>query len=381
VTPPVALPGPSASVRARWAATGALLAYTRRTLLLVWASSPGLVAALVVLTILGALAPILVAYAGKHIIDAVVLGDTELTARWVLLELASVTVLTLALRGLGLTRSLLGARLGADVNVQILEKALALELEFFENAEFYDKLTRARREASSRPVALVADSFQVVQNLLTLAGYAIVLTRFSGWLVLGLLVATVPAALSEMRHSKIGFQLRNWRSPDTRRLLYLEYVLANDEHVKEVKLFGLGPHFLGRYRTIAETFYREDKRLAVRRAAWTQGLSLLGTTAFYAAYALMAVQAALGRLTLGTLTLYIVSLRQGQQTFQALLGGIGNLYEHNLYMSNLFDYLALARSDEPRRALESGREKSVRKDALARLARALRCDVHQLIAP
>jgi ATP-binding cassette subfamily B protein len=264
--------------------------------------------------------------------------------RWVLLELGSVTALSLALRGTGLVRSILGARLGVDVNAQILEKAIGLELPFFENAEFYDKLTRARREASSRPVAVVADGFQIVQNVLTLAGYAAVLSRFSGWLVLGLLAATVPAALSEMRHSKLGFQLRNWRSPETRRLLYLEYVLANDEHVKEVKLFDLGPHLLGRYRALSETFFQEDKRLSIRRAAWTQALSLIGTGAFYGAYVLMAAQAARGQLTLGTLTLYIVSLRQGQQAFQSVLSGIGNLYEHNLYMSNLFDYLAIAAS-------------------------------------
>ncbi|HEU4582140.1 MAG TPA: ABC transporter ATP-binding protein, partial [Polyangiaceae bacterium] len=158
---------------------------------------------------------------------------------------------------------------------------------------------------------------------------------------LGLLIATVPAAISEMRYAKIGFQLRNWRSPETRRLLYLEYVLANDEHVKEVKLFGLGQHLLARYRALAESFYVQDKRLAVRRAAWTQLLSLLGTLAFYGAYLLMALQAAQGKLTLGTLTLYIVSLRQGQQAFQSVLAGIGNLYEHNLYMSNLFEYLGL----------------------------------------
>ncbi|MEO8178607.1 MAG: ABC transporter ATP-binding protein [Deltaproteobacteria bacterium] len=329
------------SFRSRLTATRALWSYALRTLRLVWASSPELMLRLVVLTLLAALAPILVAYAGKHIIDAVVAADRALTTRWVLLELASVVVLGLSVRGLGLVRSILGARLGTDVNVQILAKALSLELDFFENAEFYDKLTRARREASSRPVALVADTFQVLQNALTLAGYAAVLTRFSAWLVLGLLVATVPAALSEMRYSKLGFQLRNWRSPDTRRLLYLEYVLANDEHVKEVKLFGLGGHFLARYRAIAEAFYADDKRLALRRASWTQALSLLGTLAFYAAYLLMAVQAARGLLTLGTLTLYIVSLRQGQQAFQSVLGGIGNLYEHNLYMSNLFDFLAL----------------------------------------
>ncbi len=327
--------------RSRIAATRDLFSYTRRTLGLVWSSAPGLLLAMAALTLVSAVVPVLVAYAGKHIIDAVVDRNVALTSRWVLIELASVTALALAIRGTGLVRSILGARLGVDVNVRILEKAVGLELELFENAEFYDKLTRARREASSRPVALVADGFQIVQNLLTLGGYAAVLSNFSGWLVLGLLLATVPAALSEMRYSKLGFQLRNWRSPETRRLMYLEYVLANDEHVKEVKLFGLGALLLDRYRTLSEKFYREDKGLAIRRAAWTQALSLLGTGAFYAAYGWMAFEAAGGALTLGTLTLYIVALRQGQQAFQSVLSGIGNSYEHNLYMSNLFDYLAM----------------------------------------
>jgi ATP-binding cassette subfamily B protein len=349
--------------RSRGAASRDLFVYTQRTLRLVIASAPGLVAWMVGLTVLAAVAPIAVAYAGKRIIDAVVAADSALTVRWVILELASVSVLGAAVRGLGLIRSVLGARLGTDVNVQILEKAIGLELSFFENAEFYDKLTRARREASSRPVALVADAFQVVQNVLTLAAYAAVLSRFSGWLVLLLLASTVPATISEMRYSKLGFQLRNWRSPETRRLMYLEYVLANDDHVKEVKLFGLGELLLNRYRSLAESFYEQDKRLAMRRVAWTQGLSLLGTCAFYSAYALMAIQAALGRLTLGNLTLYIVSLRQGQQAFQSVLSGIGNIYEHNLYMSNLFDYLAIAVPAEPRLALPADGSPSLARPA------------------
>ncbi len=337
-----------------------LFVYTRRTLGLVFASAPGLMLALSGLTLLAAVTPVVVAYAGKHIIDAVVAGDSALTLRWVVLELVSVTVLGAAVRGLGLVRSVLGARLGTDVNVRILEKAIGLDLTFFENAEFYDKLTRARREASSRPVALVADAFQIVQNALTLIGYAAVLSRFSGWLVLALLASTIPATISEMKHSKLGFQMRNWRSPDTRRLLYLEYVLANDAHVKEVKLFGLGEHLLGRYRALAESFYEQDKRLAVRRAAWTQVLSLLGTGAFYAAYAVMALEAALMRLTLGNLTLYIVSLRQGQQAFQSVLSGIGNLYEHNLYMSNLFSYLAIEAASDPAAARGAANDPALR---------------------
>jgi ATP-binding cassette subfamily B protein len=249
-------------------------------------------------------------------------------------------------RGLGLVRQLLGARLGIDINVTILEKALGLELRFFEDPDFYDKLTRARREASSRPVALVTESFALVQNAITLVGYGALLLRFSGWAVAGLLLATVPATLAEMRYSKIAFRVRNWRSPESRRLLYLEYVLANDEHAKEVKLFGLGPLLMQRYRELAEQFYAEDRKLAVKRAWITHGLSMLATFAFYGAYASMALMAALGRLTLGNMTLYILAFRQGQSAFQSILAGIGSMYEHNLYMSNLFEYLALARTGE-----------------------------------
>ena len=327
-------------------ATKELFGHTRRTLALVWASSPSLLVYLSLLGVAGAVLPLSIAYAGKRIIDAVVQHSRALTLDWVAIELLLVALSAGTQRGQGLVRSLLGARLGTDVNVEILDKALRLDLSFFEDAEFYDKLTRARREASSRPVALLSESFSLVQNGVTLIGYAVLLAHFSAWIVLGLLLATVPATLSEMRYSKIAFRIRNWRSPESRKLLYLEYVLANDEHVKEVKLFGIGPHLLERYKTLAESFFEEDRKLAIRRAVLTHAFSLIGTLAFYATYAVMAVAAALSRITLGNLTLYVVSLRQGQQSFQSVLSGIGNLYEHNLYMSNLFSYLELAEANE-----------------------------------
>lgn len=323
----------------------------RRALALVWASSRGMTLGLATLTLLGAVLPPAIAWAGKHIVDAVVAQSRAETLRWVAVELGLVALQASVSRGLGLLRSVLGSRLGTDVNVAILERATALELRHFEDPEFYDKLSRARREASSRPVSLVTESFGLVQNLLTLAGFAALLLRFSPWVVLLLMIATVPATVSEMRFSKTAFRLRNWRSPDSRRLLYLEYVLANDEHAKEVKLFGLGPLFLGRYKELAEWFFREDSRLAVRRAIVTHLLSLLATLAFYGAYAVMAALAALGRLTLGNMTMYVLAFRNGQQSFQAILSGIGSIYEHNLYMSNLFEFLDTAPA--PRSAAET----------------------------
>jgi ATP-binding cassette subfamily B protein len=169
----------------------------------------------------------------------------------------------------------------------------------------------------------------------------VLLMRFSGFMVLGLLVATVPAFIAEAKFSGVAFRLRNWRSPDTRRLIYLEYVLANDEHAKEVKLFGLGPTLLGRYRGLSERFYDEDRRLAVHRSVWGYGLSLVSTAVFYGCYAFIVGITVAGRLSLGDMTLYLVAFRQGQQSFQSILTAVGSMYEDTLYMSNLFEYLAI----------------------------------------
>ena len=293
------------------------------------------------LTILAASLPPLVAYVGKLIVDAVVARDSGRAVRVVLFELAVVAAMALLERSLGLVRQLVGARLGIDVNVAILKKAEALELRHFEDSEFYDKLSRARREASLRPLSLIESNFQVLRNVLTLAGYVVLLVRFSNLMVLALLAATVPAFIAEAKFSGAAFRLRNWRSPDTRRLLYLEYVLANDEHAKEVKLFGLGPLLLGRYRSLSERFYAEDRQLALRRAGWGYGLSLLSTAVFYACYALIVAATVRGRLSLGDMTLYLVAFRQGQQSFQSILAAVGSMYEDTLYMSNLFDFFAI----------------------------------------
>ena len=320
---------------------GGTFVHTPETIRLVWRSSPLLTLGLAGLTLIAALLPLGVAWAGKAIVDAVVAHARDLALRWVLVELAFAVSLALSMRGLTVIRSVLGARLGIDVNVRILEKAQTLELRHFEDSEFYDQLTRARREASSRPLALVSDLFGLVQNVITLVGYGALLLRFSGWVVGALVLATVPATIAEMRFSKETFRLRNWRSPDSRKLIYLEYVLANDEHAKEVKLFGLGGLLLGRYKKLAEVFFKEDKSLALRRAAVTQSLSLFGTAAFYVSYVLMATAAATQRITLGEMTLYVVAFRYGQTSFQSVLGAIGSIYEHGLYMSNLFQFFAV----------------------------------------
>ena len=257
----------------------------------------------------------------------------------VLLEGALVVAISAVQRGISLCQSLLRAQLGQRVNVMILEKALTLELQHFEDSEFYDKLTRARREASTRPLSLVMRTFFLVQNSISLVSYGTLLAHFSPWAVAVLVLAGLPAFSAEAKFSGDAFRLFRWRSPETRMQIYLETVLAREDHAKEVKLFGLGGRLLQRYCDIFHRLYKEDRALAIRRDSWGFALGLIGTGALYSAYSWIAITTVRHLISLGQMTMYVALFRQGQTTVSAMLTAVGGMYEDNLYLSTLYEYL------------------------------------------
>ncbi len=331
-----------------------VFAYSRSALQLVWTTNKALSMALGVLTIAAGVLPAGMAYVGALIVDAVIhaadlhrhgggplshAGQLSDVMKFVALEALLVALTSLAQRGISLTQSLLRAQLGQRVNVMILEKALTLDLTQFEDSEFYDKLTRARREASSRPLSLVMRTFGLLQNGVSLVTIGGLLVHFSPWAVLLLVLAGVPGFLAEAKFSGEAFRLFRWRAPEARMQIYLESVLAREDTAKEVKLFQLGPRLLERYREIFVRLYREDRDLTVRRDGWGFGLGLVGTCALYGGYTWIAAQTVLGAMTVGQMTMYLMLLRQGQAAVGAALTAVGGLYEDNLYLSNLYEYL------------------------------------------
>jgi ATP-binding cassette subfamily B protein len=326
-----------------------LFAYSSRALALVWTTNRGLSITLAVLTLIAGVLPAAVAFIGAQIVDAVIhaadlhrrTGTTLLTevVRYVAIEAVLVAASAMAQRGISLAQSLLRAQLGQRVNVMILEKALTLDLTQFEDSEFYDKLTRARREASSRPLSLVMRTFGLIQNAVSLVSFGGLLIRFSPWAVVLLILAGLPAFLAEAKFSGEAFRLFRWRAPESRMQIYLESVLAREDSAKEVKLFELGPRLLDRYQEIFTRLYREDRDLTLRRDAWGFGLGLVGTATLYAGYVWIAAETVLGAMSVGQMTMYLMLFRQGQTAVSAALSAVSGLYEDNLYLSNLFEYL------------------------------------------
>jgi len=324
----------------------AVFRFALRAFTLVWTTSRRLTIGLALGTLAAGLLPGGVALVGKQLVDAIVLatrgGSHDEVVRWLVVEAVLVVLLATVQRGLGILRSLLRAQLGNKVNVLILEKALELELVHFEDADFYDRVTRARREASQRPLSLVTRTFEALQALITLTSYAVLLAAFSPLMLIALVLAGLPAFFAEAKFAGDAFRLFKWRTPEVREQGYLETVIAREDHVKEVKLFGLGRRFLDRYITIFHLLYAADRQLTIRRGLWGLGLGILGTAAFYGAYVWIALETAHGHMSLGAMTMYVVVFRQGQSSLSGLLGNIGGLYEDHLYLTSLYELL-----DEP----------------------------------
>ena len=329
-----------------------VFAYTRRAVALVWETNWQLAITLGVLTLAAGLLPAAMAWVGKLIVDGVVaqmaivnaggVADYWAVLQFVILEGGIIALLNVSQRGINACQSLLRAQLGYRVNEMILEKALTLDLSQFEDSEFYDKLQRARREASSRPLSLVMRSFALFQQLISLVSFGILIAQFSIWAMVLLIVAGLPAFVAETKFSGDAFRLFRFRAPESREQNYLEIVMAREDHAQEVKLFGLGPLLLKRYKAIFNKIYGEDRALTLRREGWGLALTLVGTAALYSAYVWIVIAAVNVEITLGEMTMYLLLFRQGQGAVTAGLGSIGGMYEDNLYLTNLYEYLEQA---------------------------------------
>ncbi len=326
--------------------SGSVFRYSGKALGLVWTTSHSLTIWLAILTIGSGLLPGAIAYIGKLIVDSVVLAarsdatiDRQLALSYVGCEAVAIVILAACQKGLTLCRSLLRVLLAQRVNESILEKALTLDLAHFEDSEFYDKMSQARSQASSRPLSLIDRTFGLCQAALTLVTFSGLLFRFSGWAVLVLVVAAIPSFIAETRFSEHAFRLFRWRSPETRQQHYLETLLAREDYAKEVQLYQLGSMLLQRYRDIFNKLYVEDRNLTIRKGWWGYLLGLLSTGAFYGAYVWMVLEAIAAKISLGEMTMYLMVFRQGQSTFASALTSIGGMYEDNLYLANLYEFL------------------------------------------
>ncbi|HEY0604771.1 MAG TPA: ABC transporter ATP-binding protein [Herpetosiphonaceae bacterium] len=350
------------SLRERWRDLIAAVRNLPRAFRLVWQAHRISTIGIALLTLIAAALPASQAWVGKLIVDAVVqaleaqqsvAAGLRTALPFLLLEFALITLSAVISQIRSLFDHVLHARVDHMVTSAIVNKAITLDLESFEDSTFYDKLQNARREGGSRALSSVNTAFRLIQNALTLLSFAVLLLAFSPLVALILVGATIPAFLAQARYSSLHFRLLTWRAPEFRRMQYVQNVLTVDTSAKEVKLFGLGLPLFKQYEDLFWQLYREDTALAVRRSWISLAWGLLSTASYYSAYAYIVWRTLSGSITLGDMTLYLTLCRQSQGTFQSTLGSISSLYESGLFLNNLFDFLML---DSRMVALPNGRK-------------------------
>jgi ATP-binding cassette subfamily B protein len=317
---------------------------------LVWGADKTNTIIMAVLTLISALLPVSQAWTAKLIIDSVVASfnagigaqaGLQAALPYLLAEFGLLLLGAIVTQVRRLSEHVLNARLGHFINTAIIRKALALDLQYFEDAGFYDKLQNARREADYRALGIINGAFTLVQNLITLLTFAVALIAFNPLIALILFGAAIPSFIAQNKFSSLHFRLLTWRAPEFRRMQYIEHVLTVDNSVKEVKLFGLGEPMLQRYADMFWKIFREDVDLARRRSLISLLWGLVATLSFYMAYGWIIWETVAGLITLGLMTFYLTLFRSSQGTFQGMFMGLNGLYENGLFMDNLFSFLKL----------------------------------------
>jgi ATP-binding cassette subfamily B protein len=287
--------------------------------------------------------PLAVLLVGKLIIDAIVSstrtpsGDYGRLWELVALEAAIVLVGGAVSRTSELVEALLGALFSNRISIQIMGHAATLDLCQFEDPAFYDKLERARMETSGR-LLLLSNLLMMGQDALTLFSLGAALFLYSPWLLVLLAGAVLPSFLSETHFAAREYLLLFRQTSERRMLDYIRYLGASDRPAKEVQLFGLAPWLVERYRTLADKFYDENKRLSIRKALTSFAFSIVSVLGYYSAYVLILWRAVHGEITLGTLAFLTSSFASSRGLIERLLGRANGIYTQSLHLKDLFEF-------------------------------------------
>jgi ATP-binding cassette, subfamily B, bacterial len=319
---------------------------------MIWEVSPSLTLWHAALRLLQSVIPLLMLYVGKEIIDEVITATNASAGAaagwaaynkiwfWLAAEGALAVLSSLLGRGITLSDSLLSDLVNNDSSVRIIRHAATLDLYQFEDATFYDKLERARSQTAGR-TALMTLVLMQAQDIITIVFLSIGLLSFNPWLILILVVAVIPSFIGETKFNNDSYSLsRSW-TPQRRELDYLRYIGASNETAKEVKIFGLQDFLSNRFERISMEYYKANRKLALRRAAWGSLFSALGTVSYYGAYAFVIWQAVAGAITVGTLTFLAGAFNRTQSYLQAIVNRFSRIGEMALYLQDLFDFLEM----------------------------------------
>jgi ATP-binding cassette subfamily B protein len=310
---------------------------------MVWESAPRAVGANLVCRVIAGLVPLAILFVTRVIIDSIEAlrsHGTPLPATFwwlIVLEFVLAGTATIVSRLIDFCDSVVADKYTRHIGTRIMEHASKLDLTRFEDPLFCDKMERARMQATDR-VMTIQMAGRLIQEAITTASLAAGILFFSPWLLVFLVACVVPAFLGETHFAFVGYSLSFQQSTARRRMEYLRILGGSKESAKELKLFGLGPFLVQRYKKISDDLHGQTVALAKRKLLFGALLTFLGTFGYYGAYAYVVYSTVVGRLTLGELTFLAGAIAGASSNIQALFSTFSGIADQALFMTDLLEF-------------------------------------------
>jgi ATP-binding cassette subfamily B protein len=320
----------------------------KRAFDLVWESAPGWTLAGAVLVVIQGILPLAALYLMKLIVDAVAIGveapDSDAFGKiLVLITLAGgVALLTVMGRSASTVVSEAQSALVSDHVQELLHsKSVEVDLEYYENTDYYETLHRAQKEAPFRPTRIVNGLLKVGQSSISLVAVVGLLISLSWIIAAVLIVAALPAGIVRLKYADKFYKWQISCTAKERVAWYHHQLLTDNNHAKEVRIFGLGPLFMQRYRNLRGQLRGERLGLTTRRLAADLASQSISVVAVFGSFAYIAYQTLQGHITLGDLVMYFGAFQQGQNFLNTFLTGMAGLYEDSLFLTYLHQFMEL----------------------------------------
>jgi ATP-binding cassette, subfamily B, bacterial len=313
---------------------------------MVWQAAPGIVISSLIFRLCVSVIPVAMLWVTKIIIDAVdrhIWYHAALPAMFwwlVAMEFGLASLATIFARANDFCDTVLADRFTRYISTRIMEHAARLDLTRFEDPAFYDKMDRARVQGTDR-VMMIQMTGRLVQEIITTVSLAAGIFFFSPWLLFFLVICVVPAFLGETHFAFLGYSLNFAQTPARRQLDYLRIIGGSKESAKELKLFGLGPFLVNRYRNISDRLHRQTVDLAKRKLFFGALLTLLGTLGYYGTYAYVIFRTVMGALTLGQLTFLAGAIAGASTNIQAVFSTFSGIADQALFLTDLLEFFSV----------------------------------------
>lgn len=332
--------------RSGWRERVAALRQVPTVLGYVWESGRAVVVLGVAARVVASLLPPALFWVSKLIVDTIfgiLTAHQPVGSRlwWlVALEFALAILAGLMGRLIDYLDALLAGRYTHYVSIRVMEHAAGLDLIAYEDPVFYDRLERARVQATDRLYMIQAIG-RLIQQAITTLTLSISIMVFSPWLLLLLVVGVIPAFVGETHFAFLGYAKNFRQTPVRRQLDYLRTLGGSKEAAKELKLFGLRGFLTDRFRTLSSQVYEEDVSLARRKGIAGSFLSAIGTAGYYTAYVFAVWKTVTGVFTFGTLTLLANAIREASSNLQQTFSTLSTIADQALFLTDLVAFFEM----------------------------------------